>query len=69
MKIYVVHIDLLEDVDEIFQQLSDEEVVKLCEKDTNLENHDVYDTIEEFVAAWNTDEIFPPNSSYMRVIK
>lgn len=70
MKIIIIHTDLLPD-DKHFGDLTDEEVLQLCEKDRNeLSNmlHDEYESVEELEANWNTDEIFYPTSSYMRVI-
>ena len=68
MKIYIVHTDMLEDNGKHFDQLTDQEVIDLCEKDEDMVNHDVYESIEELSANWNTEEIFYPNMSYMRVI-
>lgn len=68
MKIYIVDLVLLEDIDKHFYELTDEEVIKLCEKDKAHNGHDVYNSIEELSGYWNSDEIFAPNNSYMRVI-
>ena len=67
-KIYVVHEDLLYDTGKRFCEMTDEEVVKLCEQDTDREHHDVYDRVEDISANWNAEEFFYPSSSYMRVI-
>ena len=69
MKIYIIHIDLLQDIDKQFRELTDQEVIDLCSKDEEREHHDVYETAEELSAYWNTEEVFYPTSSYMRVIK
>lgn len=67
--IYIVNISLLEDVEKHFNELTDEEVIALCKKDEESLNHDVYYSIEELQANFNTDEMFPSTSAYMRVIK
>lgn len=69
MKIYIIHIDLLQDIDKQFRELTDQEVIDLCAKDKDGEYHDVYESVEELSAYWNTEEVFYPTSSYMRVIK
>lgn len=69
MKIYVVNVDLLENVSKPFNKLSNHEVIDLCEKDENREHHDVFNSIDELSAHWNTEEILYPSHSYMRVIK
>lgn len=69
MKIYIVHVDLLDDIEKQFGELTDQEVIDLCEKDEDRENHRVYCSMEEFAADWNNDEMFYPSHSYMRVIK
>lgn len=69
MKIYIVHTDLLDKTDKMFHELIDQEVIDLCNKDENMENHRVYDSVQELSAYWNTDEVFYPDNSYMRVIE
>lgn len=69
MKIYVLSIDLLENTDKPFSEMTDEEVIALCAKDMGMKNHDVYDSAEELAANWNTGEIYYPSHSYMRVIE
>lgn len=66
MKIIIIHTDLLPE-DRLFGDLTDEEVLQLCEQDDHL-LHDEYESVEELEANWNIDEIFYPTSSYMRVI-
>jgi len=68
MKIYICHIDLFEHTDKHFQDLTDEEVIQLCKDDESMELHDEFDSIEEMSAHWNSDEMFAPLDSYMRVI-
>ena len=68
MKIYIIDADLLEDIEKDFHELTDKEVIELCEKDKYGDQHDVYDSIEEMSAYWNSDEIFYPTNTYMRVI-
>lgn len=68
MKIYIVHADLLEQFDKSFYEMTDEEVVALCESDTERQYHDCFESIEALSGAWNTEEVFSPYCSYMRVI-
>lgn len=65
MKIYIVHIDAWEG-DKPFHELTNEEIEKMYEEDTTFIS--CYHSIEELTANWNSDEIFYPSSSYMRVI-
>ena len=69
MKIYVVSVDLIPE-DKHFNDLTDEEVVNICDEDNKNGGwmHCKYGSIEEFAAYWNLDEILYPNMSYMRVI-
>ena len=69
MKIYVISIELLENVDKSFSEMTDEEVVALCKKDTGMKDHDVYNSVQELAANWNSEEIYYPCHSYMRVIE
>lgn len=69
MKIYVISVDLLDNVDKSFGEMTDEEVVALCKKDTGMKDHDVYESVEELAANWNSGEIYYPSHSYMRVIE
>ena len=69
MTIYVLSIDLLENTDKLFSEMSDEEVVALCKKDTGMKDHDVYNSVQELAANWNTEEIYYPSHSYIRVIE
>lgn len=66
MKIYIVSIDAWDD-ERQFNEIPDEEIEKMYEKGDFL-MIDRYDSIEELASYWNTDEIFYPSSSYMRVI-
>ena len=63
-KLYVVHLDAYED--KFFEDLTDEEIVKMYEKDPTLV--DCYDCVEEMIGNWNCDEFFSPSFSYMRLI-
>lgn len=65
MKILIVHTDLLPD-DKHFNELTNDEVLQLCKQDNFLS--DIYESVEELAANWNTDEIFSPLNTYMRVI-
>jgi len=69
MKIYVISIDLLENADKSFSEMTDEEVVALCAKDMGMKDHDVYDSAEELAVNWNSEDIYYPSHSYMRVIE
>lgn len=66
MKIYIVCIDAWDD-ERLFHEIPNEEIEKMYEKG-DLLMVDRYDTIEELAAYWNSDEIFNPSCSYMRVI-
>lgn len=68
MKIYIVHEYLLDEIDKTFDKLTDEEVINICNNDTLNEWHDVYESVDELSAYWNTTELFYPSSSFMRVI-
>ena len=65
MKIYIVHIDAWDD-ERRFNEVTNEEIEKMYEDDTTYISR--YNSIEELAADWNSDEIFYPNMSYMRVI-
>lgn len=67
MKIVIIHTDLLPD-DKYFGDITNEELLQLCEKDTDWELHSEYESIEELSANWNSDELFNPSYSYMRII-
>ena len=68
MKIYICHTDLLGEIDKHFNELTNEEVIRLCNKDKDMMLHEEYDSVEELSAYWNSDEILYPSDSYMRVI-
>ena len=65
MKIYIVHVDAWED-NRDFHELTNKEIEEMYDAGSDLV--DQYDTIEELSANWNSDEIFYPNMSYMRVV-
>ena len=65
MMIYIVHVDAF-DSEKTFRDLTNEEIEKMY--DEGSEFIDCYNSIDELAAAWNCDEIFYPNMSYMRVI-
>lgn len=65
MKIYIVHIDGIPS-DKHFNDLTDEEIEEMYAESTDW--IDCYYSVEELAADWNTEEIFYPNMSYMRVI-
>lgn len=62
-RLYVVHINAF---DEDFNSITDEEIVKKYEEDSTY--IDCYDSIEEVIGYWNTEEFFNPSNSYMRLI-
>ena len=64
MKIYIVHIDAYDE--RSFHLIPDEEIEKMYEEDSTYIS--CYHSIEELAANWNSDEIFSPSFSYMRVI-
>lgn len=68
MKIYICHTNLLGEIDKHFNDLTNEEVIAMCNADEEMDYHDEYDNIEELSAYWNSDEILYPSDSYMRVI-
>lgn len=63
--IYIVHIDAWED-GRPFNKVTNEEIEKMYDEDTTFIS--CYNSIEELAAAWNSDECFYPDRSYMRVI-
>lgn len=63
--IYIVHIDAWHS-EKKFHELTDEEIVKMYEEDTTF--IDCYNSVDELAAAWNIDQCFYQNMSYMRVI-
>ena len=63
MKIYIVHIDAYDE--RSFHRIPDEEIKKMYEEDSTYIS--CYHSIEELAANWNSDEIFSPSFSYMRV--
>lgn len=65
MKIYIVHTDAIPE-DKYFHDLSNKEIEEMYNNDPD--NVDCYESIEELVGNWNSDEIFYPNMSYMRVV-
>lgn len=65
MKIYIVHMDALPE-DKEFGELTNEEIEELYNNDSD--NVDCYESLEELAANWNTEEIFYPDMSYMRVV-
>ena len=67
MKIIIVHFDLLPE-DKNFEDITDEELLQLCEQDTEWELHSEYDSVEELSAYWNDDELFSTSYSFMRII-
>lgn len=68
MKIIIVHIDLLEELEKNFDELTDQEVLDLCDTDKECNLHDVFYDMDGLASAWNCEEIFIPSHSYMRVI-
>ena len=65
MKIYIVHIDALNE-EQNFNDLSNDEIEKMY-KDGNL-NVACYSSVEALCNEWNNDWLFNPEFSYMRVI-
>lgn len=68
MAIYVVHSSLIPD-GKYFNEMTNEEIVELYEKEENYPFMDRYDSIEEFGAYFNDDSIMHPSEAYMRVIQ
>ena len=68
MKIIIVSIDLIDRMsDKDFYELTDEQLLDLCKRDKDCIGHDIY-TPEELQDAWNSEDIFFPTSSFMRII-
>ena len=65
MEIYIVHTDAW-DGNRPFKEMTNDEIKKMYEEDPQLFDH--FNSVEELAEAWNYDEIFYPNRSYMRVI-
>lgn len=65
--IYIVNCDaeLLEEKE--FNELTDEEIKEMY--DAGSDYVDRYDNLHELAANWNSDEIFYPSNSYMRIIE
>jgi len=69
MKIYILHVEILYGIGKSFEELNDNDVIHLCDEDKMQDNHDVYGSLEELKAAWNTEcAIFSPAVSYMYII-
>ncbi len=66
--VYVIHVNLLDGIEKPFNELTDEEVIALCKADKNGDNHDWFESVEAFAAAFNTEECFSQNMAYMRII-
>ena len=66
--VYVIHVDLLGEMEKPFNEMTDEEVIALCKADKNGDNHDWYESVEAFAAAFNTEECFSQNMAYMRIV-
>lgn len=67
MKIYIVHTDGIPS-DKEFHELTDKEIEEMYESGDYTDYIDYYESVEELAANWNTEELFYPNMSYMRVI-
>ena len=65
--IYVISCDapIMDEKD--FNEITDEEIKEMY--DAGSDYVDRYDDIHELAANWNTDEIFYPSNSYMRIIE
>ena len=64
-KIYIVHMDALDGKD--FDDISNDELKAMYDKDNMY--IDCYDSLQELADAWNADEIFYPNMTYMRIVE
>lgn len=64
--IYIVNSDIFNENDKPFEEMTNEEIIALSERDPLLV--DIYDDIEHLADAWNCDDMFYPSNSYMRVI-
>lgn len=69
-KIYIISANIIDDVEE-FCEMTDEQVVAMCENaplEAGERQYDVYETTGELAGAWNSEQIFTPSCSYMRII-
>lgn len=64
--IYIINCDIFNSDDKYFFDMTDEEIVELAKRDPLLV--DIYNDINELADAWNSDYVFYPSNSYMRVI-
>ena len=64
-RIYVMSTDMFEE--KHIKDMSEAEIKELCKQDESGDMHDVYDSMEELSANWNSGEIFYPSNSFMRV--
>lgn len=71
-KLYVVHTDaILWGTERTFDELSDKEVADIIKKDKENGGFHTqsFDSMEEVAHAWNTDNLFSVDFSYMRVME
>lgn len=66
MKIYIINENAEALEEKYFNDLTNEEIEEMYEAGSDWV--DCYESVEELAANWNSDEIFYPSSSYMRVI-
>lgn len=67
-RLYLLHADLIPE-DKDFYELTDEEVIELCKKDSDGLLHDIFEDFYEIAERWAAETIFYPDFSYMRVIR
>ena len=66
MKIYIINENAKALKEKCFNELTNEEIEKMHETDRYCV--DCYESVEDLAANWNSDNIFYPWASYMRVI-
>lgn len=66
MRIYIISDDAEILEEKSFNEITNDEIVDMY--DAGSDSVDCYESVEELAAYWNSDEIFYPSSSYMRVI-
>jgi len=69
-KLYVIHYDILPEVDGCYNDMTDEEMADIIKKDYNDGGFytQCFDSMEQVATAWNADTLFSVDFSYMRVM-
>lgn len=69
-KLYVIHLDIMPEIDGCYSDMSDKDILDIIKKDENNGGFHVkcFDSMEELAASWNADNLFGVDFSIMRVI-